>query len=257
MLIDTHCHLNDERLIPEAEDIISSLNADNLEAVINVGSDVASSISAYELAAHFDNVYAVVGIHPQEAKGKAAGDYDLFIKQAECKKVVAIGEIGLDYYYEYSPRDVQKKVMVEQMELAYTLKLPMVFHLRDAYEDFLSLIKQNEKYLDYGAVLHCYSGSAEYMQQLLKYGFYYGFDGPITYKNARHSVEALTAAPRDKILFETDAPYMAPVPFRGQINYPKHVNAIARRAVELLSVDFDELCDITTNNAKTLFKRIK
>jgi hydrolase, TatD family len=257
MLIDTHCHLNDERLEKEADGIVAAFFDDNLEAVVNVGSDVSSSVSAYNSALKYEKVYAAVGIHPQESQGKMAADYDLFIKQAQSDKVIAIGEIGLDYFYETSPRAVQRVVMAEQMELAYSLKLPTIFHLRDAYEDFLRLIKENSKYLEYGAVLHCYSGTVEYMKELLKFDFYYGFDGPITYKNARHSVEALLAAPREKILFETDAPYMAPVPFRGQTNYPKHVNEIARRGAELLGLSFEKLCEQTTNNAKILFKRIK
>lgn len=257
MLIDTHCHLNDERLLPEADNIVKSLKADNIEAVINVGYDFPSSLKSIELANTYNEVYATVGIHPHDAKTRKQSDYDWFAKAVTDNKVVAIGEIGLDYFYDLSPRDIQKKVFVEQLELAYSLKMPISVHLRDAYGDMLELVRENKDKLVYGGVLHCYSGSAEMLKEFLKYGFYFAYGGPLTYKNAKQAIQSITATPLDKLMFETDSPYLAPVPLRGETNVPNNVKYVAEKASELLGINIDKLTEITTNNAKTLFKRLK
>lgn len=257
MLVDTHCHLDDERLFPLAEKIISDMTEDGLDCLVTSSSDFASSERNFALANAHENVYATVGIHPQEASAKKNEHYDAFVKMAENEKIVAIGEVGLDYYYENSPRDVQKTVLVEQMELAHFLRLPIVFHVRDAYGDFLNIIKQNEKLLEYGGTLHCFSGTAEYAKSVMKYNLYFGFDGPLTYKNARHSVESALEIPLEKLLVETDSPYLAPTPLRGETNFPKNVVYVAKKLAEIKNISFDEMANITTNNAKTLFKKIK
>lgn len=257
MLIDTHCHLDDERLLPEAAQITADFEREGLLCVISSSSDYSSSVVNVGLADAYERVYATVGIHPHGAKGKQDSHYDDFKRFAQNPKIVAIGEIGLDYFYDLSPRDVQKRVFAEQLELADSLRLPVVFHVRDAYEDFLKIVKENKKYLNNGAALHCYSGSAEFMRELEEFDFYYGFDGPITYKNARRSIEALRAADINRVLFETDAPYLAPVPQRGKTNRPEYVRFVVEKAAEYLGVDFNGLSDISINNAKRLFKRIK
>lgn len=257
MLIDTHCHLNDEKLLPKADSIVKSLKADNIEAVINVGYDFPSSLKSVEFANTYNEVYATVGIHPHDAKTRKQADYDWFAKAVTDSKVVAIGEIGLDYFYDLSPRDMQKEVFVEQLELAYSLKMPIAVHLRDAYSDMLELVRDNKDKLVYGGVLHCYSGSAEMIKEFLKYGFYFSYGGPLTYKNARHSVQSIMETPLDKLMFETDSPYLAPVPLRGETNVPNNVKYVAKKASELLNINIDKLTEITTKNAKTLFKKLK
>ncbi|MEG1612540.1 MAG: TatD family hydrolase [Clostridia bacterium] len=256
MLIDTHCHLDDERLSEDMQSIILSMPSDGLESVITVGYDYRSSISAASIADKYSNVYATVGIHPHDAKNRRPSDYVDFAKLCDSDKVVALGEIGLDYFYELSDREKQQLVFIEQVELAYSLKMPIIIHLRDAYEDFYKLVLSNKSKLYYGAVLHCYSGSAEYMKQLSEFDFYYGFDGPITYKNARHSVSALMSAPIDRIMFETDSPYLSPEPFRGKTNYPKNVKLVAEMASKILNISVDDLTNITTENAKRLFSKM-
>ena len=176
---------------------------------------------------------------------------------AETENVVAIGEVGLDYYYENSPREIQKTVLVEQMELAHFLRLPLVFHVRDAFGDFFDIVKDNNKLLEYGGTVHCFSGTAEYAKSLLKYDLYFGFDGPITYKNARHSVEAAAEIPVDRLLVETDSPYLAPTPLRGTINLPKNVRLVAEKLATIKNLSINDIEEITTNNAKRLFKKIK
>lgn len=256
MLIDTHCHLDDDRLFCEAADIIRNMQNDGLYAVISSSSDYNSSVRNYSLARKNDAVYATVGIHPHEVKDATNNQYDEIIKMAADGKVAAIGEIGLDYYYDLSPRELQKSELCRQLELADYVKLPVVFHVRDAYEDFYKIVRENKRYLNHGAAVHCYSGSAEFMEQLKEFDFYYGFDGPLTYKNARHSVESVLAAKIDRILVETDAPYLAPLPVRGQTNYPKYVRYTASKAAEILNIPFEKFSDITTKNAKTLFEKI-
>lgn len=253
MLIDAHCHLDDERLLPNVEKIVKAFTDDGIAAVVSASSDVESSRINVELANKYPNVFATVGIHPQEAVKKSQYDYDNIITAAADEKVVAIGEIGLDYYYEYSPRDVQARVFLEQMEIAYNLKMPVVLHVRDAYEDFYKLINENKNLMTYGGLLHCYSGSAEFLKQLKDFDFYYGFDGPVTYKNARNSIEALTVADIKRIVVETDSPYLAPVPKRGETNYPSNVRFTAEKVASVRNLSFDEMSDILTNNTKRLF----
>lgn len=257
MLIDTHCHLDDDKLYPEAEKIVADFEKNGISAVITSSSDFASAERNAELSTRYDGVYATVGIHPQEANGRKKEHYDAFIRMADNPKVVAIGEIGLDYFYENSPREIQKTVLCEQMELAYSLKLPAVFHVRDAYGDFLKIVKENSGFLYYGCVVHCYSGSAEFAKELLKYDFYFGFDGPLTYKNSKNAVETAFSVPEDKILVETDSPYLSPVPLRGTVNRPENVVYTARKLAEIRNLSFEQIEQITTKNAKTLFKRLK
>lgn len=258
MLIDTHCHLTDERLAGETENIIASLEADGLESVITVGYDEPSSREGAQLAARFADVYCTVGMHPHDASAATQDVYDEFVSLANGNpKVVAIGEIGLDYYYDLSPRETQKKVFAEQLELARFLKLPVCLHVRDAYEDCRRILADHADKLTYGVLLHCYSGSAEMVPVFGKFDAYFAFGGAITFKNARRNLEALLAVPRDRLLLETDCPYMTPVPYRGQTNFPKYVNLVADKAAEVLGLQRAEVEDITTENAKRLFNRLK
>ncbi len=257
MLIDTHCHLNDEKLLPRAEEIVSNFDRDGIESAVCVGYDMPSSELAAELANKYDKLYAAIGIHPHDS---VTADYDKYERLAtlsSSQKVVGIGEIGLDYHYDNSPRAIQQGAFREQIELADTLGLPIILHVRDAYEEARRILFEMSAYLRNGVLLHCYSGSAEMVREFDKVDAYYAFGGAITFKNAKHNLEALCAVPRDRLLLETDCPYMTPVPFRGELNEPKYLSLVADRAAQLLGVERAELEEVTSKNAKTLFTRMK
>ena len=257
MIIDSHCHLTDERLLLMVDDIVSGLEENGLESVITVGYDLPSSVLGVDIAKKYKNVYAMVGMHPHDSRLMTSEIFDTFKDLATCDKVVAIGEIGLDYYYDLSPRDVQQKVFEEQIELAHSLKLPIALHVRDAYHDTEKILECNRHLLTNGVLLHCYSGSSEMVKIFSKYDCYFAFGGPITFKNAVHNIEALKQVPLDRLLFETDAPYMTPVPFRGKTNEPKYTALVVEKASEVLGIDKNLLIEKTNKNTKTLFYKMK
>ena len=257
MIIDSHCHLTDERLYPIVDDIVKGLNANGIESVITVGYDLPSSTLGVDIARRYREVYATVGMHPHDSRLMTAETYDIFRHLSADEKVVGIGEIGLDYHYDLSPRDVQQKVFEEQIELADSLRLPVALHVREAYEDTRKILENNKAKLSHGVLLHCYSGSAEMVKVFSKYDAFFAFGGPITFKNAVHNIEALRAVPLDRLLFETDAPYMTPVPFRGKTNEPKHTALVVKKAVEVLDIDENELIEKSNKNTKTLFYKMK
>ncbi len=257
MLIDTHCHLNDERLLPLVDDIVGDFSQSGIQSAICVGYDLASSICAVELANKHESVYAAIGVHPHDSKDFDEATYQKLKYLCQNKKVVAVGEIGLDYYYDLSPRDIQQEVFAKQIKLAAEVGLPVVLHVRDAYEDTRKILFDNAHLLKNGLLLHCYSGSAEMVRVFEKLDAYFAFGGAITFKNAKHNLEALQAVKRDRLMFETDCPYMTPVPFRGKTNEPKYVNLVVDKAAEVLGVERDELVKISTENAKRLFTRLK
>ncbi len=257
MLIDTHCHLNDEKLLPEADGIIANFPACGIESAICVGYDMPSSEIAAELASKHDRIYAAIGIHPHDA---VTADYDKYERLAtlsSSQKVVAIGEIGLDYHYDLSPRAIQKGAFREQIELADALGLPIVLHIREAYEDARQILFESRRYLNNGLLLHCYSGSKEFVKVFGELDAYFAFGGAITFNNARHNIESLQAVPRDRLLLETDCPYMTPVPHRGEVNRPEYVALVAKRAAEVLDMSAEDIESMTTENAKRLFIRMK
>ncbi len=253
MLIDTHVHLNDERLEPFADEIVSSFEKDNLSAVVNVGCDLPSSVLALKQAEKYQKVFCAVGIHPHDALTYDEKAQDFLVEACSHKKCVAIGEIGLDYYYDLSPRDVQKEVFKKQLYLAYELKKPIIIHLRDAYGDMLPILKENKDKLDYGVLLHCYSGSLELLKEFAKLGIYFAYGGAITFKNATEKPTILRATPLDRLLLETDCPYMTPVPHRGETNYPKYVNLVRDKVAEILEKDKEEIDALTSANAQRFF----
>ncbi len=257
MIIDSHCHLTDERLFPIVDEIVNGLGEHGIESVITVGYDLPSSAVGVEIADKYEKVYAIVGMHPHDSRLMTPEIYDEFRGLATSPKVVAVGEIGLDYHYDLSPRDVQQKVFQEQIEMAYSLKLPIALHVREAYGDTERILEDNKHLLTNGVLLHCYSGSSEMVKVFSKYDAYFAFGGPITFKNAVHNIESLKAVPLDRLLFETDAPYMTPVPFRGKINEPKYTALVLEKASEILGIDKTELASITNKNTKTLFYKMK
>jgi len=227
-----------------------------LDGIVNPGCDAESSAFAVELAEKYDFIYAAVGWHPENLTGMPANYLDMLAAWAVHPKVVAIGEIGLDYYWkENEPKEVQKRVFMEQIELAKQFDLPIIIHDRDAHGDMLEMFQKEVTGVQ--AVFHCYSGSVEMAKELAKRGYYFGFGGTSTYKNAQKVREVMQFVPKDLILFETDCPYLTPVPYRGKRNNPGYVELTARNAAEVLNMDFDELAAITTANVKRLFKKIK
>ncbi len=256
-MIDTHCHLNDEKLLPQADAIVGNFASDDIESAICVGYDMPSSRLAVQLADKYDRLYCAIGIHPHDADTANASAYDELKTLSQTEKCVAIGEIGLDYYYDLSERDVQRKAFCEQIELADEMKLPVVLHVRDAYDDARKILFDMKNRLNHGLLLHCYSGSSEYVKVFDKLDAYYSFGGAITFKNAKHNIESLSNVPIQRLVLETDCPYMTPVPYRGKLNEPKYVSLVLEKASEVLGIDKDELDRITTQNAKRLFYRLK
>lgn len=258
MLFDTHCHLTDERLRPDIDDVVSGALKGGVARLVTVGCDRESSLESAEIAARYPEVYCTVGIHPHDAVTATREIYEEFrALAADNAKVLAIGEIGLDYHYDLSPRDVQRRVFGEQLRLARECELPVCLHVREAYEDCRALLEENRDCLGGGVLLHCYSGSAEMVKVFSEYDAYFAFGGAITFKGARRNLEALAAVPLDRLLLETDAPYMTPVPYRGQTNRPEYVAIVADKAAEVLGTSREEIEKITTENAKRFFKRMK
>ena len=251
MIIDTHAHLNDERLVPLAQEIMGTMQEKGLGAIINVGYDRPSSELALKQAREYENLYAVVGIHPHDAKAQTQDDYRYFESVSQDKKVVAIGEIGLDFYYDLSDRDVQKRVFVEQLELAHALKLPVVMHVRDAYGLALEILKKNKRFLEYSGVMHCYAGSKELLKEFVDLGLYASFGGVTTFKNFGKA-EVVKYCPSDRLLLETDCPYMTPVPYRGKTNMPEYITLVRDKIQEWR--DDVDVESVTTRNARSLFK---
>lgn len=256
-MIDTHCHLNDEKLLCNADEIVASFKNDGLESAICVGYDMPSSECAVSLAEKFEVIYAAVGVHPHDADTLDDEACQRILELAKHKKVVAIGEIGLDYYYDLSEREVQKSAFAKQIELANQAGLPIALHVRDAYEDTRKILFDMKGSVKNGLLLHCYSGSSEYVKIFDKLDAYYAFGGAITFKNAKHNIESLAVVPKDRLLLETDCPYMTPVPFRGKTNEPKYVSLVAQKAAQVLGMSVEEIEEITTQNAKRLFTRMK
>lgn len=257
MLIDTHCHLNDEKLLCDVDRIVEDFAKDNLESAICVGYDMPSSELAVTLANKYGKVYAAVGVHPHDADTLDDEACQRLLELAKDGKVVGFGEIGLDYYYDLSEREVQKSAFAKQIELANQASLPVVLHVRDAYEDTRKILFDMRNHIQNGLLLHCYSGSSEYVKIFDKLDAYYAFGGAITFKNAKHNLESLAVVAKDRLLLETDCPYMTPVPYRGKTNEPRYVALVAQKAAEALGVSVEEIENITTQNARRLFTRLK
>ena len=252
MLFDTHAHLDDTSFDADRRELLESLPGQGLSLVMNPGCSFASSKNAIALAESHDYIYAAVGSHPDVADEV---DDALIARYRElCKqhpKVLAIGEIGLDYHYEDIPRDIQKRAFRLQMELARDLALPVIVHEREAHEDGMKIV---DEFPTVKGVFHCYSGSLEMAKELIKRGWYIGFTGVLTFKNARKALEVAAGIPRDRIVIETDCPYMAPVPFRGKRNDPGKVFYMAGKLSEIWGVSTEEAARITLENGKRLYR---
>lgn len=254
MLFDTHCHLDDEKYNEDRETVIDRMRReDGVGLVMCVGADMESSKRAIALAEKYDFIYAAVGVHPHDTETMTEADIDTLYALAQHEKVKAIGEIGLDYYYENSQRDIQKEWFVRQMRLAHEVGLPVIIHDRDAHGDCMDILKSERVDLT-GGVFHCFSGSVEMACEALKLGMYISFAGPVTFKNAHKTVDAAREVPLDRIFIETDSPYLAPVPHRGERNDPGKVKYIAEKIAEIRNLEYSEIEKITYENAVKFFK---
>ncbi len=250
-IFDTHAHYDDAAFDPDRGELLSSLPAQGVGLVVDPGCDLDSSRRAVELAEQYPHVYAAVGWHPENCAPYTRGSLDTLRTWAQSPKVVAIGEIGLDYHWEQNPpRELQQSVFRDQLALAQELSLPVIVHDRDAHADCLALVKEFPRVR---GVFHCYSGSVETAQELLRLGWYLGFDGPLTYKNAKKTVEVARVVPLDRVLLETDSPYLSPVPVRGTRNDSRNLRRVAAKFAELRGMDTEDVVALTRENGKRLF----
>ncbi|MDL2236819.1 TatD family hydrolase [Christensenellaceae bacterium OttesenSCG-928-K19] len=250
MYYDTHAHLLDEQFDEDRHSLILSLPGQGIGWYNECGSDMDTSIRAVALAKEHAMVYAAVGVHPHSAKEWDAHSAGELKSLAKNSKVVAIGEIGLDYHYDFSQRNTQKDVFAHQMELAWGLGLPVIIHSREATEDTLAVLR---RFPHVTGVLHSFSGSVETMREALSMGYYISLSGVVTFKNAKKTVEVAAEVPIERLLIETDSPYMAPAPHRGKRNDPSLVKCVAQKIAEIRGMDTAEIERITTANAKRFF----
>lgn len=252
MIFDTHAHLDDRAFDTDRAALLSQLPGLGLALVMNPGCSLASSRAAAALAENYDYVYAAVGSHPDAADEVTEDVLEQYRQLArQCPKVRAIGEIGLDYHYEDIPREVQQRAFRAQMALARELELPVIVHEREAHEDGMRIV---EEFPQVTGVFHCYSGSLEMAKVLIRRGWYIGFGGVLTFKNARKAVEAASQIPLDRLVLETDCPYMSPEPFRGRRNDPGRLRLVAERLAQLRGLSAEEIENITLENGKRLYR---
>lgn len=254
-MIDSHAHINDDRY--DVQQIASSMKADGLSKIVVVGYDVPSSKKALEIADMYDDIYCAVGVHPSDCSTMTDEHIDELLKMCDHPKTVAYGEIGLDYYYDHVDRQTQREALIRQLHAVKQSALPAVFHLRDAYEDMEKILRAHADCLKGGAVMHCFSGSKETALKYVDMGFYISFSGTITFKNAVKFPDIIKAVPLDRILIETDCPYLTPVPHRGKLNYPAYVKYQAEKIAEILGLDVSEVERITEQNTYDLFAKLK
>lgn len=251
MLFDTHAHINDERFSEDREALILSLAENGVGAYCEIGYDMASSVLAAELSEKYDFVYAAAGVHPHDSKDMTEDDVPLLRELLHKPKVVALGEIGLDYYYDNSDRPTQKLWFARQLDIAREEDMPVVIHSRDAMGDTIEILRSHGSG---DGIIHCYSGSKESAKILLDMGYYISFAGPVTFKNAREALEVIEYMPMDRLLIETDSPYLAPVPYRGKRNCPVYVAEVAKKVAEIKGMTFEEVAEITYANAKKVYR---
>lgn len=252
MLIDTHAHINATQFESDLEEVIARAKDEGVSTIVVVGFDRATITKAMELIEIYDNIYATIGWHPVDAIDMTDEDLEWIEGLASHPKVVAIGEMGLDYYWDKSPKNIQKEVFRKQIALAKKVKLPIVIHNRDATADVVEILKE-EGASEVGGIMHCFTGSYEVAKQCMDMNFYISFGGPVTFKNAKVPKEVATKIPLDRLLVETDCPYLTPHPFRGKRNEPSYVKLVAEQIAELKGITFEELAQQTSDNARKLF----
>ncbi|MEC1623406.1 TatD family hydrolase [Bacillus mojavensis] len=253
MLFDTHAHLNAEQYNTDLEEVIERAKAEKVDRIVVVGFDRPTITRAMEMIEEYDFIYAAIGWHPVDAIDMTEEDLAWIKELSAHEKVVAIGEMGLDYHWDKSPKDVQKEVFRKQIALAKEVNLPIIIHNRDATEDVVTILKE-EGADEVGGIMHCFTGSIEVARKCMKMNFYLSFGGPVTFKNAKKPKEVVKEIPNDRLLIETDCPFLTPTPFRGKRNEPSYVKYVAEQIAELRGTTFEEIASITTENAKRLFR---
>lgn len=251
-LFDTHAHVNDDMFKDDQEAMLQSCFDAGVEYIVCPGCDRATSESAVALADRFNQIYAAVGLHPEEVASAKEEDFEYYYKIAKSNpKVVAIGEIGLDYYWDMSQKDLQKEYFIRQIDIARQVNLPFIIHDREAHGDTMDIIRKHAKGMQ--GIFHCYSGSYEMARQAMNLGFYISFAGPVAFKNSKSLKEVAKEVPMDRILIETDSPYLTPPPFRGKRNDPSKTQFIAQEIASLKGMDVEEFAAICLDNGKTIF----
>jgi TatD DNase family protein len=252
MLIDTHAHLNAIQYQEDLEEVIERAQSEGVEIIVVVGFDRETITRAIELADTYEFIYATVGWHPVDAIDMTDEGLKWIEELCSHPKVVALGEMGLDYYWDKSPKDIQKEVFRKQIALAKKVKLPIIIHNREATADIIEILEE-EKASEVGGIMHCFTGSVEVAKQCMDMNFYISFGGPVTFKNAKKPKEVAAEIPLDRLLIETDCPYLTPHPFRGKRNEPSYVKYVAEQIAELKGVTFEEIAQKTSDNAKRFF----
>ena len=256
MYFDTHAHYDDEKFAEDRFEVIQGVHEDGVDTIVNVGASIDTSVASVDLANRYDYVYASVGVHPSEIMYIDDGYICTLERliQENRSKVVAVGEIGLDYYYDDSPSpDVQRRFFVEQIDLARRMKLPVIIHDRDAHQDTMEVIRE-ERVGDIGGIVHCFSGSREMAAEVIKQGLYIAIGGVVTFKNAKKLVEVVGMIPMDRLLIETDLPYLAPEPCRGSRNTSANLKYIVQRIADIRGDTPEHIAKVTTENAKRVYR---
>ncbi|TFH02556.1 MAG: TatD family deoxyribonuclease [Calditrichales bacterium] len=252
MIIDTHTHLHFDSFDEDREQVVQRAIKNDIDAMITIGTDVATSRQSIELAHKFAVIYAAVGIHPNDSSNVTDEDFDQILELAKEEKVVAIGEVGLDYYRMYSPKEKQFDTLRRQVKLARKLGLPLIIHNREANEDILNVLNE-EKADEVGGVFHSFTGDIHFLDSVLALNYLVSFTGPVTFRHANYN-QLIDRVPLSQLLLETDSPFLAPDPFRGKRNEPAYVRYIAEKISQIKGVSVDDLADITSENTQTLFR---
>lgn len=254
-LIDTHAHVDDRRFNKDRGKVLERARAADIAQIVNIGADIASSRASVALAEESPFVYATVGVHPHSAKSVDDAVLAEMYQLAKSSRVVAIGEIGLDFYRDLSPRPQQRMAFAQQLRVAEELQLPVVIHDRDAHKETTEILTRWARRVEYRplGVLHCFAGDWEMTQAVIDAGFYIGIDGPVTYKKARRLNNIVRRAPLNRLLIETDCPYLTPEPHRGKRNEPAYVRLVAEKIAEIKETTLEEVARVTTQNARDLF----
>ena len=254
-LLDSHAHYNDEKFEEDREEVLEEIYKSGVTKLVNAGYSVESSKKAVEIANTHNFIYSTVGISPNDIENYKKQDLKEIKELAQNKKVVAIGEIGLDYYWNKENKNLQKEVFIDQIKLANELELPIVIHTREAIYDTLEILKNNICIKK--GVFHCCPFNVDLVREGLKLGFYISFAGPTTFKNSKNAAEIINMVPLDRILIETDSPYLSPEPFRGKRNDSRNVKYIAQKIAEVKQISIEEVAKATYDNAKRIFAKIK
>ncbi len=252
MLFDSHTHLDSKKFDNDREFVINRAKSNGVSLMVNPGASLESSMEAVKLSEAYDFIYAAVGIHPHDAKTMDEAMLAMIESLARKEKVVAIGEIGLDYHYNFSEPDVQRKWFVEQLHLARRLSMPVIIHDREAHEEIFKTLKA-EKAFDHGVLMHCYSSSAELAKEYVKLGAYISIAGPVTYKNNHKTISVVEQVPLERLLIETDAPYLTPEPHRGKRNEPMYVRHTCEMVAKIRGISLEEAAEATYQNGLRFF----